>query len=83
MSLHGDLHYANIIWSEQHGYVAIEPKGVIGEREYEIPLPRLNEPLDHQLLWRRVDRLIEFSGFDSQETSAGYFQSGVSCLVDF
>jgi streptomycin 6-kinase len=35
MLLHGDLHHENILHS-QSGWVAIDPKGVIGERDYEV-----------------------------------------------
>jgi streptomycin 6-kinase len=34
--LHGDLHHENILWDAEHGWLAIDPKGVIGEVEYEV-----------------------------------------------
>lgn len=34
--LHGDLHHYNILFDSRRGWVAIDPKGVIGEVEYEI-----------------------------------------------
>ncbi len=34
--LHGDLHHWNILSSDRAAWLAIDPKGVIGEREYEI-----------------------------------------------
>ena len=34
--LHGDLHHYNVLFDSDHGWVAIDPKGVIGEIEYEI-----------------------------------------------
>ena len=34
--LHGDLQHSNILFDEERGWVAIDPKGVIGEIEYEI-----------------------------------------------
>ena len=34
--LHGDLHHYNILFDEQAGWTAIDPKGVVGELEYEI-----------------------------------------------
>jgi len=34
--LHGDLQHSNIRFDEERGWVAIDPKGVIGETEYEI-----------------------------------------------
>jgi streptomycin 6-kinase len=33
--LHGDLHHHNILFDDQHGWVAIDPKGVVGELAYE------------------------------------------------
>jgi streptomycin 6-kinase len=54
--LHGDLHYANILWSEQNGWLAIDPQGVIGEREFDIPFPRLEKIIEGKLLQHRLDR---------------------------
>ncbi len=34
--LHGDLHHENILWAQEHGWLAIDPKGIIGELEYEV-----------------------------------------------
>lgn len=48
--LHSDLHHENILQSER-GWLAIDPKGVLGEREYEItafmrnPIKRAKENL--------------------------------------
>ncbi|HKA75114.1 MAG TPA: aminoglycoside phosphotransferase family protein [Xanthobacteraceae bacterium] len=33
--LHGDLHHDNILWDATRGWVAVDPKGVIGEPAYE------------------------------------------------
>jgi streptomycin 6-kinase len=33
--LHGDLHYANIKYSPQRGWLALDPKGLMGERAYD------------------------------------------------
>lgn len=62
--LHGDLHYGNILLSDKHDWLAIDPKGVIGEREYEIPFPRLKGEVNENLIKRRLDQFIEISGFD-------------------
>ncbi len=66
--LHGDLHYANILLSDKHGWLSIDPKGVIGEREYEIPFPRISEAgnVNKISIKRRLDQFIEVSGFDRQ-----------------
>ena len=66
--LHGDLHYTNILLSDRHGWLSIDPKGVIGEREYEIPFPRISEAgnVNKISIKRRLDQFIEVSGFDRQ-----------------
>jgi streptomycin 6-kinase len=34
--LHGDLHHDNVLFDADRGWLAIDPKGVIGELEYEV-----------------------------------------------
>ena len=34
--LHGDLHHHNVLLDSDRGWLAIDPKGVVGEIEYEI-----------------------------------------------
>ena len=34
--LHGDLHHYNVLYDYHRGWLAIDPKGVVGEVEYEI-----------------------------------------------
>lgn len=69
--LHGDLHYDNILAAEREPWLAIDPKGVVGEPAYETgallrnPFPEilaLSQPGKH--LARRVDQLAEELGFD-------------------
>ena len=36
MLLHGDLQHYNVLYDYRHGWVAIDPKGVVGELEYEV-----------------------------------------------
>ena len=36
MLLHGDLHHYNVLYDEKRAWVAIDPKGVVGELEYEV-----------------------------------------------
>ena len=66
MLLHGDLHQDNILSSERNGWLAIDPKGLIGEPAYETGamlrnfLPELLEqPHPKQILARRVDQFSE------------------------
>ncbi|MCG7409088.1 aminoglycoside phosphotransferase family protein [Paenibacillus sp. ACRRX] len=41
--LHGDLHHGNILASHREPWLAIDPKGIIGEAEYEVIPYLLNE----------------------------------------
>jgi streptomycin 6-kinase len=34
--LHGDLHHYNVIRDAKRGWLAIDPKGLVGELEYEV-----------------------------------------------
>jgi len=36
MLLHGDLHHYNVLFDSSRGWIAIDPKGVVGELEYEL-----------------------------------------------
>ncbi|MGR3764920.1 aminoglycoside phosphotransferase family protein [Rossellomorea sp. NS-SX7] len=46
--LHGDLHHENILYSDSSGWTAIDPKGLIGEREYDCIQYTLNHWKDHE-----------------------------------
>ncbi len=69
--LHGDLHHWNILRSERRPWLALDPKGVIGEPAYEVgallrnPMPQLLRlPNPRRTLARRVDQLAERLSFD-------------------
>ncbi len=62
--LHGDLHHRNILLSEEDGWLAIDPKGVIGDPVYEAarlqhnPIPGLlKTPSPRAVAQRRVEIL--------------------------
>ncbi len=64
--LHGDLHHDNILAAERHAWMAIDPKGIVGEPAYEVgALLRNLWPDRHmvvdpgQLLERRVYQMAE------------------------
>jgi streptomycin 6-kinase len=71
--LHGDLHHENILRSDERGWVVIDPKGMVGEREYEAgalmrnPVPVLH---DSRTLERRADLLAEALGLDGARMRA-------------
>jgi streptomycin 6-kinase len=54
--LHGDLHHHNVLFDTGRGWVAIDPKGVIGEVEYEIGA-LLRNPYERPELFARADRV--------------------------
>ena len=66
--LHGDLHHFNILSAQRRPWIAIDPKGVAGERAYEVgallrnPNPRLCT--DAEVQHRRVDVLREELALD-------------------
>jgi streptomycin 6-kinase len=71
--LHGDLQHYNILAAERQPWLAIDPKGVVGEPAYEVgallrnPSPHVYEWPDlQQTLERRVDQLSEELGFSKE-----------------
>ena len=72
MLIHGDLHHFNVLSSER-GWIAIDPKGVIGHPEYEVgpllinPMPDLlNGSRPKVRLERRIAILSERLGLSPQ-----------------
>ncbi|MEW9051218.1 MAG: aminoglycoside phosphotransferase family protein [Neobacillus sp.] len=68
--LHGDLHHENILFSEQHGWMAIDPKGVIGDSYFDIVsflVNQLDSKEDPKGIVRfRVDLISEGLGLNRQ-----------------
>ena len=71
--LHGDLHHFNILAAERQPWLAIDPKGVVGEPEYEVgaflrnPTPDLlSNPHAGWILSRRLDQFSEELSFDRE-----------------
>ena len=69
--LHGDLHHDNILAAQRHPWLAIDPKGLVGEPAYETgallrnPLPQLLQHLGPgRILARRIDQLAEELGLE-------------------
>jgi streptomycin 6-kinase len=64
--LHGDLHHDNILSAQRQPWLALDPKGLVGEPAYEVgallrnPLPQLLQmPQPGRVMARRVDQLAE------------------------
>ena len=68
--LHGDLHQENILTAGREPWLAIDPKGVVGEAAYETaallhnPVEALEAPDPKRLLERRLDILSGELGLD-------------------
>jgi streptomycin 6-kinase len=82
--LHGDLHHWNIISDGEDDWLAIDPKGVLGEPAYEVgawlrnPFPMVYEgPNVLQLIERRLDRFAEILSFDRSRMAGWAFSQGV------
>lgn len=50
MLLHGDLQHYNVLFDNDRGWVAIDPKGVVGELEYEVGA-LLRNPIEYPELF--------------------------------
>jgi streptomycin 6-kinase len=48
--LHGDLHHSNILFDTERNWIAIDPKGVVGELEYELGAA-LRNPIEKPALF--------------------------------
>lgn len=71
--LHGDLHHYNILSAEREPWLAIDPKGVVGEPAYELgawlrnPIPHIFSAWDGpQVTVRRVDQFADLLQLDRQ-----------------
>ncbi|MDD3837483.1 MAG: aminoglycoside phosphotransferase family protein [Phenylobacterium sp.] len=66
--LHGDLHHGNVLFDDARGWLAIDPKGLIGERGYDFanmlcnPDPRTATAPDR--LVRQLEVICEAAGLE-------------------
>lgn len=85
--LHGDLHHENILFDEARGWLAIDPKGEVGEIAYELAAP-LRNPLECPDLFvsetqmdRRVRIYCERLGVDRQRVLGWCFARNCSAAL--
>jgi streptomycin 6-kinase len=68
--LHGDLHHFNVLAAQRQPWLAIDPKGVVGEPAYDTgamlhnPAELLDGPYPGRILQRRLDQLAEELSLD-------------------
>ena len=85
--LHGDLHHDNILWDDDRGWVAIDPKGVIGEAAYEFGAA-IRNPTDDVALFasseivdRRSRIIAEQAGIDHSRIVQWAFAQAVLSAI--
>jgi streptomycin 6-kinase len=89
MLLHGDLQHYNVLFDNERGWVVIDPKGVVGEWEYEVG-PLLRNPVEQREFFanpttinRRLEILTSLLSLDYSRTLRwSYAQSILSAIWD-
>lgn len=86
--LHGDLHHDNILAAEREPWLAIDPKGLIGEPAYEVgallrnPYPQLfDHPDPGRVLARRLDQFADELDMDRERLRAWSFSQAVLASI--
>jgi streptomycin 6-kinase len=82
--LHGDLHHYNILLDDESGWLAIDPKGLLGEREFEIaqflynPIPHfLSMPNPKKITEQRIDIFVEMLSLNRERVLGWGFAKAV------
>ncbi len=57
--VHGDLHHGNVLDFGERGWLAIDPKGLIGERSYDYPHIIMNPDVETATAPGRLARRVE------------------------
>jgi streptomycin 6-kinase len=85
--LHGDLHHYNVLRDDTRGWIAIDPKGLIGELEYELGAA-LRNPIEAPHLFASRDtferRLTQFGaalGLDTERIRRWAFAQAVLAAI--
>ena len=85
--LHGDLQHYNVLCDARRGWLAIDPKGVVGELEFEL-VALLRNPFDRPdwfaqdaVVDRRLTRLTAKLGIDRRRALRWGFAGGVLSAV--
>ncbi|MFL5617982.1 MAG: aminoglycoside phosphotransferase family protein [Gemmatimonadaceae bacterium] len=81
--LHGDLQQSNVLFDHARGWIAIDPKGVVGELAYELgaflrnPVERPGTFLDPDVIERRVAQLASTLNVDRDRVIGWAFAQAV------
>ena len=85
--LHGDLQHYNILHDRDRGWIAIDPKGVIGELEYELgaalrnPTERPDVFTNPTTIERRVSTLSLALSVDARRVTSWAFAQAVLSVI--
>ncbi len=85
--LHGDLHHDNVLLDSDRGWLAIDAKGVIGEREYEVgaalrnPCQRPELFAEPSTITRRVARFERELHLDAARILSWAFAQAVLAAI--
>ena len=87
MLLHGDLQHYNVLFDRDRDWVAIDPKGVVGELEYEVGA-LIRNPVQHPELFanpatikRRLETLTALLHLDHSRALAWSFAQAVLSAI--
>jgi streptomycin 6-kinase len=87
MLLHGDLQHYNVLFDNYRGWVAIDPKGVVGELEYEIgalmrnPIEQPELFINRATIERRLDILTSLLPLDPRRVLRWCFAQAVLSAI--
>jgi streptomycin 6-kinase len=85
--LHGDLHHDNVLFDETRGWLAVDPKGVVGELAYEVgaalrnPAERPQLYAEPEIIRRRVERFSRELQLDPGRVLSWAFAQAVLAAV--
>ena len=85
--LHGDLQHYNVLFDSNRGWVAIDPKGVVGELEYEIgaalrnPIERPELFLSRPTIERRLKQFTSKLNLDFERMLGWSFAQAVLSAI--
>jgi len=85
--LHGDLHHENVLLDDERGWLAIDPKGLVAELEFEAgaalrnPLQRPDVFTNPETIARRVHRFTRELRLDESRMVAWAFVQSVLAVI--
>jgi streptomycin 6-kinase len=85
--LHADLHHYNVLWDSVRGWTAVDPKGVVGEIEYEIgaalrnPIEMPDGVTSPPRIRNRVDRFSSRLSLDAERVLGWAFAQAVLSAI--